>query len=92
MVVGQLKNLHFTADLSIRHARSDEEVAQRREQFAFCHNFERPTSTKWRESCQIHRCDPCAQDRKRIDFKPFSKDFHLQSFLQLSFSSLFSSL
>ena len=33
--LGELKNLHFITVLSVRHARSDERVARRRDKFAF---------------------------------------------------------
>ena len=72
---GEVRNLRFTTVLSVRQVRSDERVDRRRQKFAFYLSFERPTGTKWREGCQIHRCDPCAPDRKRIDFKTFSEDF-----------------
>ncbi len=41
------------------------EVAGTRKKFGLYHSFERPTRTKWREGCQIQRCDPCALERKR---------------------------
>ena len=47
--LGELKNLRFTTVLSVRHVRSDERVARRRDKFAFYHSFERPTRTKWRK-------------------------------------------
>ena len=47
--LGHVKNLRFTTVLSVRHARSDERVARRREKFAFYHSFDRPTRTKWRK-------------------------------------------
>ena len=62
--LGHVKNLRFTTVLSVRHVRSDERVARPRKKFAFYHSFERPTRTKWREGCQIHRRDPCAQTEK----------------------------
>ena len=62
--IRDVTNLRFTSVLSVRHVRSDERVAPICEKFAFYLSFERPTRTKWREGCQIHRCDPCAPDRK----------------------------
>ena len=83
--LGHVKNLRFTTVLSVRHARSDERVDRRREKFAFYHSFERPTRTKWREGCQIHRCDPCAQTEKEYILRLFQKilisSISLQSFL-----------
>ena len=73
--LGDVKDLRFTTILSVRHVRSDERVARLGKKFAFYLSFERPTRTKWREGCQIHRCDPCAPDRKRIYFNTFSDDF-----------------
>ena len=49
--VGDVTDLHFTTVLNVRHARSDERVARRREKFAIYHSFERPTRTKSREGC-----------------------------------------
>ena len=40
------KNAHVTTVLSARHARSDERVARRAQEFAFYYSFERPTRTK----------------------------------------------
>ena len=62
--LGELKKSRFTTVLSVRHVRSDERVARRAQEFAFYHSFERPTRTKWREGCQIHRCHPFAQTEK----------------------------
>ena len=73
--LGELQNLRFTTVLNVRHVRGDERVDRRREKFAFYHSFERPTRTKWREGCQIHRCDPCAPTEKELYFKTFSEDF-----------------
>ena len=73
--IRELRNLYFTTVLSVRHARSHERVDRRRQKIAFYLSFERPTRTKWREGCQIHRCNPCAPDRKRIYFNTFSDDF-----------------
>ena len=73
--IRELRNLHFTTVLNVRHVRSDEKVDRRAQKFAFYHSFERPTRTNWREGCQIHRCDPCAPGRKRIYFNTFSDDF-----------------
>ena len=72
---GQVMNLHFTTVLSVRHVRSDERVDGLSWKFAFYYSFERPTGTKWRGVVKIHRCDPCAPDRKRIYFNTFSCDF-----------------
>ena len=90
--LGQSKHLHFTTVLSVRHARSDETVDRTREKFAFYQSFERPTRTKWRAGCQIHRCDPCAQTEKRIYFNNFSEDFDYMSFSAVFSLVLFSSL
>ena len=83
--LGDVKNLRFTTVLNVRHVRSDERVDRRRENFAFYHSFERPTRTKWREGCQIHRCDPCAPTEKAYILRLFQKilisSLSLQSFL-----------
>ena len=83
--IGEVRNLRFTTVLSVRHARSDERVDRLRQKFVFYHSFERPTRTKWREGCQIHRCDPCAQTEKEYILKLFQKiltsSISLQSFL-----------
>ena len=83
--LGVPQNLHFTTFLSVRHARSDVRVAPICEKFAFYHSFERPTRTKWRESCQIHRCDPCAPTEKEYILILFQRilisSLSLQSFL-----------
>ena len=83
--LGDVKNLPFTTVLNVRHARSDERVAPICEKFAFYHSFERPTRTKWREGCQIHRCDPCAPTEKEYILRLFQKilisSISLQSFL-----------
>ena len=47
-----MKHVCFITVLSVRHARSNERVARRREKFAFYHSFERSTRTKSREGCQ----------------------------------------
>jgi len=68
--------------LSVRHARSDVRVAPICEKIAFYHS---PTRTKWREGCQIHRCDPCAPTEKEYILRLFQKiltsSLSLQSFL-----------
>ena len=48
-LLGHIQNLHFTTVLDVRHVRSDERVDRRRQKFAFCHSFERPTRPKWRK-------------------------------------------
>ena len=49
---GDVKNLHFTTVLRVRHAQSDERVARTREEFANkYHSFDRSTRTKWRKGC-----------------------------------------
>ena len=73
--LGEPRNLCVTTVVRVRHVRSDERVDRLGQKFAFYLSFERPTSTKWQEGCQIHRCDPCAPHRKRIFFKTFSDDF-----------------
>ena len=62
--LGEPRNLRFTTVLSVRHVRSDERVDRLGKKFAFYLSFERSTRTKWREGCQIHRCDPCAPTEK----------------------------
>ena len=83
--LGEPQNLNFTTVLSVRHARSDVRVAPICEKFAFYHSFERLTRTKWRESCQIHRCDPCAPTEKEYILRLFQRilisSLSLQSFL-----------
>ena len=73
IVARQREKLHFTTIVSVRHAPNAERVAPQREKIAFYHSFERPTSAKWREGCQIQRCDPCAPERKRR-FKKIEKE------------------
>ena len=83
----------------MRHVQNDEKVARPRRKFAFYHervarprkkfagyhSFERPTRTKWREGCQIHRCDPSTPTEKEYIFRHFQKiltsSLSLQSFL-----------
>ena len=75
-VARRASKLQCTTVLSFRHARSDVRVAPICEKLAFYHSFERPTCTKWRESCQIHmQVRSLPPDRKRIYFKTFSEDF-----------------
>ena len=80
---GEVKNLRFTTVLSVRQARSHERVDRRRQKFAFYLSFERPTRTKWREGCQIHRCDPCPQTEK---------EYILTLFQTILISNLFSAV
>ena len=51
----------------------------------FYHRFGLPTRTKWREGCEIHRCDPCAQTEKEYILRLFQRilisSLSLQSFL-----------
>ena len=84
-VARRASKLPCTTVLSFRHARSDVRVAPICEKFAFYHSFERPTRTNWRESCQIHRCDPCAPTEKEYILRLFQRilisSLSLQSFL-----------
>ena len=87
---GDVKNLRFTTVLSVRHVWSDERVDRHGKKLAFYLSFERPTRTKWREGCQIHRCDPCAQAEKEYILRLFPEDF-TRFWLGVFLCSLFSS-
>ena len=72
---GEPRNLRFITVLSVQHVPKWRKGRSAGKKFAFYLSFEPPTRTKSREGCQIHRCDPCAPDRKRIYFNTFSDDF-----------------
>ena len=87
-----MKNLHFTAVLSVRRWLFALRVARRREKFAFHHSFGRPTSTKWREGCLPPRPTKPTLRKRKEEILQRSSIFEQQRPQQLFSADFLSSL